>query len=98
MKHFTEYLTGEKNKQIEILFKLLEKTASNGYIPPISFVQGIGKKIKKVRITLLQPNPVLNSLNSTLSFILDLIQLNINVITSTFYPKYVRSVFCNIVH
>jgi len=44
---FTEYLTGEKSKQIEILIKLLEKTASNGYIPPISFVKALEKKLKE---------------------------------------------------
>jgi hypothetical protein len=44
---FTEYLTGEKTNQIEILIKLLEKTASNGYIPPISFVKALEKKLKE---------------------------------------------------
>jgi hypothetical protein len=44
---FTEYLTGEKEKQIETLCKLLEKTASNGYIPPISFVKVLEKKLKE---------------------------------------------------
>jgi hypothetical protein len=43
---FTDYLTGEKSKQIEILIKLLEKTASNAYIPPISFVKALEKKLK----------------------------------------------------
>lgn len=44
---FTDYLTGDKTKQIEILIKLLEKTASNGYIPPISFVKALEKKLKE---------------------------------------------------
>ncbi|CAF3793914.1 unnamed protein product [Rotaria sp. Silwood1] len=45
---FTNYLTGDKIKQIEILIKLLEKTASNGYIPPISFVKSLEKKLKEL--------------------------------------------------
>ncbi|CAF0811456.1 unnamed protein product [Rotaria sordida] len=45
---FTNYLTGEKTKQIETLIKLLEKTASNGYIPPISFVKSLEKKLKEL--------------------------------------------------
>jgi hypothetical protein len=44
---FTEYLTGEQTKQIETLIKLLEKTASNGYIPPLSFVKALEKKLKE---------------------------------------------------
>lgn len=44
---FTEYLTGEKSKQIEILIKLLEKTANNGYLPPISFIKALEKKLKE---------------------------------------------------
>lgn len=44
---FTEYLTGEKTKQIETLIKLLEKTAHNGYMPPISFVKALEKKLKE---------------------------------------------------
>jgi hypothetical protein len=44
---FTDYLTGDKNKQVGILIKLLEKTASNGYIPPISFVKALEKKLKE---------------------------------------------------
>jgi hypothetical protein len=35
------------NKQVGILIKLLEKTASNGYIPPISFVKALEKKLKE---------------------------------------------------
>ena len=44
---FTDYLTGENQKQLETLIKLLEKTASNGYIPPISFVKALEKKLKE---------------------------------------------------
>jgi hypothetical protein len=44
---FTDYLTGDKTKQIETLTKLLEKTGSNGYIPPISFVKALEKKLKE---------------------------------------------------
>ena len=44
---FTEYLTGEKTQQIQTLIKLLEKTASNGYIPPLTFVQTLEKKLKE---------------------------------------------------
>ena len=42
---FTNYLTGEHSEQIPILKKLLEKTASNGYIPPKTFVQALEKKL-----------------------------------------------------
>lgn len=44
---FTDYLTGENQKQLEILIKLLGKTASNGYIPPISFVKALEKKLQE---------------------------------------------------
>lgn len=44
---FTNYLTGEKNKQIETLMKLLQKTASNNYIPPKSFVKSLEKKLNE---------------------------------------------------
>ncbi|CAF1463544.1 unnamed protein product [Rotaria magnacalcarata] len=45
---FMNYLTGEKDKQIETLIKLLEKTASNGYIPPMSFIKSLEKKLKEL--------------------------------------------------
>ncbi|CAF1457535.1 unnamed protein product [Adineta steineri] len=48
---FTDYLTGEKTKQIETLIKLLEKTASNGYIPPISFVKALERKLNELDST-----------------------------------------------
>ena len=44
---FTEYLTGDKIQQINSLIKLLEKTASNGYLPPISFVKALEKKLNE---------------------------------------------------
>ena len=44
---FTEYLTGDRNTQIETLVKLLDKTASNGYIPPVSFVKALEKKLRE---------------------------------------------------
>ncbi|CAF0878057.1 unnamed protein product [Adineta ricciae] len=45
---FTEYLTGDRNTQIETLVKLLDKTASNGYIPPVSFVKALEKKLREL--------------------------------------------------
>ena len=44
---FTDYLTGEKVKQLETMVKLLEKTASNGYLPPISFVKALERKLRE---------------------------------------------------
>ena len=44
---FTDYLTGEKVKQLETMAKLLEKTASNGYLPPISFVKALERKLRE---------------------------------------------------
>lgn len=44
---FTDYLTGEKKKQLETIVQLLDKTASNGYIPPISFVKALERKLKE---------------------------------------------------
>lgn len=44
---FTNYLTGEKQQQIDIIKKLLEKTSSNGYIPPKSFVEALKTKFQQ---------------------------------------------------
>jgi hypothetical protein len=55
---FTDYLTGENHKQIDTLKKLLEKTASNGYIPPLSFVKALERKLKEYvyqRLSLINP-------------------------------------------
>ncbi|CAF1434890.1 unnamed protein product, partial [Didymodactylos carnosus] len=45
---FTNYLTGDKQMQINSLKKLLEKSQHNGYIPPLGFVQALEKKLKEI--------------------------------------------------
>ena len=42
---FTNYLTGDHREQIQVIKKLLDKTATNAYIPPKTFVQALETKL-----------------------------------------------------
>ena len=44
---FINYLTGDHTQQLQVLIELLKKTASNVYIPPVSFVKALERRLQE---------------------------------------------------